>query len=124
MAKAIDVSAQTEREEFLREIIADKLGMASLSVTQSFFEAGLDSLLIFEIVTGLREHGFVISYEDFYRCRNIRELAAGNRGREELFMLSAQRQFRYKEAVLRNPLCGRNALAVCPALQAERIFGS
>lgn len=84
MAKAIDVSAQTEREEFLREIIADKLGMASLSVTQSFFEAGLDSLLIFEIVTGLREHGFVISYEDFYRCRNIRELAAGNRGREEL----------------------------------------
>ncbi len=89
----------TDKELFLQKIIADKLGMTSMSVTQSFFEAGLDSLLIFDIVNELHEHGFLISYEDFYRCRNIRELAAGDVAEEELLCclhkgdLNANRMF-------------------------------
>lgn len=79
-----DTCPINEKEAFLQDVIGKALGIEQMLVTQSFLEAGLDSFSAFGIVTELREHGFTVSYEDFYRYTNIRELAAGGRQQEEL----------------------------------------
>lgn len=65
----------SEKERFFKEVIEEKTGRKNSSVTESFLEAGLDSLRVFEIVTELRSRGIAVSCEDFYRYTTIRELA-------------------------------------------------
>lgn len=68
------VLPKTREEQLLYNCLKEKLG-SSLSVEENLFLAGLDSLVLMEVILELEEKGICYTPEDFYQNLTIREIA-------------------------------------------------
>ncbi|MFE9426950.1 amino acid adenylation domain-containing protein [Kitasatospora sp. NPDC006697] len=68
---------RTAVENILARAWAAALGLAQVGIDDSFAELGGHSLTVMKVITKLRaEHGYKLTFQDFYRHRTIAELAA------------------------------------------------
>ena len=65
-----------KKEELLCELIGDLLGVPRVSIDDSFFGLGGDSIVSIQLVSRARKAGLVFSAEDVLRHRTIEALAA------------------------------------------------
>lgn len=71
------VSAETEVEKQLIEMIEDFFGIESLGVCDDFFELGGDSLKAMALVRKIKTmHQINLTLKEFFMARNIRKIAA------------------------------------------------
>lgn len=68
---------KTEKERRIWELISEKLGK-KISVEENFFLAGVDSLMVMDLVIELEKMGLSYEPEDFYQSLTVRNLAAGS----------------------------------------------
>ncbi|ALU43405.1 non-ribosomal peptide synthetase [Pseudoalteromonas rubra] len=66
---------QGEREEALASVWQQVLGKQQVGRLDNFFELGGDSILSLQIVTGLREHGYVVTPKQIFELHSIARLA-------------------------------------------------
>ncbi|MFJ9887220.1 amino acid adenylation domain-containing protein [Streptomyces sp. NPDC091287] len=64
------------KEQTLCELIGDLLGVSGVSIDDSFFELGGDSIVSIQLVSRARQAGLVFSAADVLRHRTVQELAA------------------------------------------------
>jgi acyl carrier protein len=67
--------AETPRQKKLAEIWADVLKLDKVSITDSIFELGADSLMIFRISARAKKEGLVIQPAQIFQMRTIADLA-------------------------------------------------
>ncbi|MBW5487217.1 AMP-binding enzyme, partial [Streptomyces bambusae] len=67
---------RTEREQLLCGIYAELLGLGSVSVEDSFFELGGDSIVSIQLVSRARKAGLVFSAREVFQHRTPEALAA------------------------------------------------
>ncbi|MGB8956564.1 MAG: amino acid adenylation domain-containing protein, partial [Tumebacillaceae bacterium] len=73
---ANDRDPRNETEEALQAICQDVLGIPNVSVVANFFEMGLNSVLMVQMINRIgREMNAKISFRDFVRQNNIEQLA-------------------------------------------------
>lgn len=74
--KSEHIGARNETEEALVVICREIMGIDSLGVTDNFFDYGLNSIIMVQIVTRIgRELNVAISFKEFISINNIVELA-------------------------------------------------
>ncbi|TMP36453.1 non-ribosomal peptide synthase/polyketide synthase [Pseudoalteromonas rubra] len=66
---------QGAREEALASVWQHVLGQPKIGRLDNFFELGGDSILSLQIVTGLREHGYVVTPKQIFELHSIARLA-------------------------------------------------
>ncbi len=69
------VAPRDDAERTLARIFGDVLGLDAVSVEDSVFDIGADSLLIFQITTRAQQAGFGISPRDVFQLRTVAALA-------------------------------------------------
>ncbi|MEU4745584.1 amino acid adenylation domain-containing protein, partial [Actinosynnema sp. NPDC023658] len=69
-------------EEVLRDLFAEVLGVATISVRDSFFELGGDSIVSIQLVSRARRDGLVLTPKQVFEHRTVERLAAVVRGIE------------------------------------------
>ncbi len=67
-------STENTRESIIREIISERVGH-SVQSDENIFLAGVDSLMVMELILELEKRGMHFTAEDFYRTPVIRKLA-------------------------------------------------
>jgi non-ribosomal peptide synthase protein (TIGR01720 family) len=65
-----------EREEVLCGLFCEVLGVSAVSVEDSFFDLGGDSVMSIQLVSRARRAGLVISARDVFQCKTVAGLAA------------------------------------------------
>ncbi len=73
------VAPRDDAERALAGIFGDVLGLDTVSVEDSVFDIGADSLLIFQITTRAQQAGFGISPRDVFQLRTVAALAKAAR---------------------------------------------
>ena len=73
------VAPRDDAERALAGIFGDVLGLDAVSVEDSVFDIGADSLLIFQITTRAQQAGFGISPRDVFQLRTVAALAKAAR---------------------------------------------
>ncbi|MET9611076.1 amino acid adenylation domain-containing protein, partial [Streptomyces sp. NPDC006512] len=66
---------RSEREALLCRLYAELLGLGSVSVEDSFFELGGDSIVSIQLVSRARKAGLVFSAREVFQCRTPEALA-------------------------------------------------
>lgn len=74
-ADADFVAPKNETEQRLASILATAIGASRVSVTQDFFDLGVDSLTAIEIAVKANEHGLPLPATSLFEYRTIRALA-------------------------------------------------
>nr|WP_275883849.1 non-ribosomal peptide synthetase [Streptomyces sp. FXJ1.172]WEO94732.1 amino acid adenylation domain-containing protein [Streptomyces sp. FXJ1.172] len=64
------------REEILRDLFADVLGLDEVGLDEGFFELGGDSIVSIQLVGAARRAGLVLTPRDVFRHRTVEALAA------------------------------------------------
>ncbi len=67
---------RTPVEEVLCGLFADLLSVPAVSIDDSFFELGGDSIISIQLVSRARKAGIVISPRDVFQCKSVAALAA------------------------------------------------
>ncbi|GAB3896598.1 hypothetical protein GCM10029964_078170 [Kibdelosporangium lantanae] len=67
---------RTPREELLRTLVAETLGLDEVGVDQDFFSIGGDSISSVELVSSARRAGLTMTVQDVFRHRTVEALAA------------------------------------------------
>lgn len=127
---APQVAAPESREEkVIYELVKEKLGK-DVSVEENLFLAGVDSLMVMDLVIELEKKGFGYTPEDLYENLTIRKLAAeGAKGYQWLvkkgqrvlvlaFPYAAGNAEDYKSLAAR---LGRRGVDFCVARAADRV---
>ncbi|RLK57994.1 non-ribosomal peptide synthetase [Actinokineospora cianjurensis] len=76
VATATLVAPRTDAERALAEVWCELLGLDRVSVTDSFFALGGDSILTMKVVNRARARGIALTVEDVFDTPTIAELAA------------------------------------------------
>ncbi|MEO9330057.1 amino acid adenylation domain-containing protein, partial [Gordonia aurantiaca] len=71
-----DAAPATEAERVVAEIVAAVLGTEQVSMTESFFALGGDSIASIRLTSMLRAAGFTLTPRDVFAAGSIRDLAA------------------------------------------------
>ncbi len=69
---------RTPQEAMLVELFAEVLGLSSVSIDDSFFELGGDSILSIRLVSRARKAGLMITPRDIFRYPSVAELASAH----------------------------------------------
>ncbi len=67
---------RTPAEEILCGLYSDLLAVPAVTIDESFFELGGDSIVSIQLVSRARKAGIVISPRDVFQCRSVAALAA------------------------------------------------
>jgi amino acid adenylation domain-containing protein/non-ribosomal peptide synthase protein (TIGR01720 family) len=70
---------RTEREEVLRDLFCDVLGLPDVGVDEAFFDLGGDSIVAIQLVSRARKAGLVLTPKDVFTHRTVAALAAAAR---------------------------------------------